>query len=351
MQVEIFISRTLQMAKAPKIVATISSNPQLRKYFFAFVRDECDQKVDVRTQFQYWKDIEDAILRHALSEEKTSNFLPPSAHVTKLARLGIDLDYKEVNNIEDILANSADRNIFVIMLMRLASEFLRSKHYLLWRAEASADIMEVMSNTNVNTLNSSDAKDHTLKWSHNTARSIDANEIPRILNTSSWLFTMIASMEDNPVCFTLASASPERQGFPLIYVNKAFERMTGYDRSECVGTNCKFLQSRQAVKYSECEKDHLKLMSNRLAEALPVRTVVSNYKKNGEKFTNLLVMKPLFDQNGTYRYVVALQTEICSSPGGYILREEFQGTVLTELSMSQKLIALIPDIIYCDSHD
>jgi PAS domain S-box-containing protein len=32
------------------------------------------------------------------------------------------------------------------------------------------------------------------------------------------------------------------QGFPLVYVNAEFERVTGYPREEIIGQNCRFLQ-------------------------------------------------------------------------------------------------------------
>ena len=37
---------------------------------------------------------------------------------------------------------------------------------------------------------------------------------------------------------------------------------------------------------------------------------LTNYRKNGEKFQNLLSMKPIFDADGIYRYVIGVQFEI-----------------------------------------
>jgi PAS domain S-box-containing protein len=31
-------------------------------------------------------------------------------------------------------------------------------------------------------------------------------------------------------------------GLPLIYVNGEFEKLTGYEKKEIIGKNCKFLQ-------------------------------------------------------------------------------------------------------------
>ena len=40
----------------------------------------------------------------------------------------------------------------------------------------------------------------------------------------------------------IAIADAKRPDRPVIYCNQAFEKITGYDRSEIIGRNCRFLQ-------------------------------------------------------------------------------------------------------------
>ena len=44
----------------------------------------------------------------------------------------------------------------------------------------------------------------------------------------------------------IAVADPSQPDAPMVYVNDAFLRLTGYSREECIGRNCRFLQVRRA---------------------------------------------------------------------------------------------------------
>ncbi|MGR9052026.1 MAG: PAS domain-containing protein [Gammaproteobacteria bacterium] len=99
-------------------------------------------------------------------------------------------------------------------------------------------------------------------------------------------------------------ADPDLNDMPLVYVNKAFEDMTGYTKEEIIGTNCRFLQG----------DDRDQEARRQIAEALKnnEETVVTlrNYKKNGELFYNRLKITPLFDREGKVIYFLGVQYDI-----------------------------------------
>lgn len=107
------------------------------------------------------------------------------------------------------------------------------------------------------------------------AASVDENEIDTLLSSGKWLRNLLASVENLNFCVTLATARPDRRGFPLIYVNKAFERLSGYAREEIVGQNCKFLQSEWT------EEDQIKIIVESLATAQPCKVAITNKRKDG----------------------------------------------------------------------
>jgi hypothetical protein len=90
-----------------------------------------------------------------------------------------------------------------------------------------------------------DEQEHSYETVEHAISHIDSAEVERLHAShasGSWLASLLVAVETLPVCVSIASASRDRPGFPLIYVNHFFEVTTGYSRSDIVGRNCKFLQ-------------------------------------------------------------------------------------------------------------
>lgn len=126
-----------------------------------------------------------------------------------------------------------------------------------------------------------------------------------------WLKKVISITENIPICITISSAKQQTFGFPLVYVNKHFEKTTGYNRNEIIGLNCKFLQP--SVPLPEEEIQH-KLIKNCLRLGLPTSVIITNVKKNNILFNNLISLKPVIDEDGNYLYSIGIQTEITTEP-------------------------------------
>ncbi|WP_450782978.1 PAS domain-containing protein, partial [Streptomyces sp. NPDC001635] len=79
-----------------------------------------------------------------------------------------------------------------------------------------------------------------------------------------------------------------QQDNPIIYCNKAFEKITGYSRKEIIGHNCRFLQAQDR---SQKERS---ILSRCIAEGVECRVEIRNYRKNGDLFWNELYMSPAY---------------------------------------------------------
>ncbi|TXC65962.1 PAS domain S-box protein [Piscinibacter aquaticus] len=85
------------------------------------------------------------------------------------------------------------------------------------------------------------------------------------------------------------STQPDR---PIVYVNAAFERLTGYARDEAVGRNCRFLNDPTR------EQPGLPELRAALAEGRPCTVVLANRRRDGSEFLNELSVVPIRDARG-----------------------------------------------------
>ena len=91
-----------------------------------------------------------------------------------------------------------------------------------------------------------------------------------------------------PIVVTDAT-QPDR---PIVYVNAAFERMTGYRRDEAIGRNCRFLSDTTRAQPGLPE------LRAALAESRPCTVVLANRRRDGSEFLNELSVVPIRDERG-----------------------------------------------------
>ncbi|WP_271077474.1 PAS domain-containing protein [Aurantiacibacter sp. MUD61] len=144
-------------------------------------------------------------------------------------------------------------------------------------------------------------------------------------------------MQDLPISLVIADAQLEDR--PLIYVNSAFERMTGFHREAIIGKNCRFLQGEDTDPATREE------IREALEKGREVTTDIVNYRSDGEKFINRLMIVPLQDDGGKVTHFMGIQT-ICPEQNSATARaakldeslREVQHRVKNHLAM---LLALI----------
>ncbi len=110
---------------------------------------------------------------------------------------------------------------------------------------------------------------------------------------------------------------------PLVYVNPAFEVMTGYSLEEVRGENCRFLQN------GETDQPGLTLLREALKAEREVVAILKNYRKDGTSFWNELSLSPIRNRDGVLTHVVGIQMDVSA-------RVEFEAA----LRESEKLAAV-----------
>eukprot|EP01041_Mallomonas_annulata_P006387 gene6387-12923_t len=261
---------------------------------------------------------------------------------------------EQSETILDSVYNATNEAIVMIFLKRYP-KFIGSEQYKEWRDREAQEVIAIAplstatSTTPLRTIEKSRSGSKLASivpidqsTSQKTPRSPDSfasrcfqfinpTAVDRLFGTGSWLTTFVSAAEGLPICVTLADADKSRPGFPLIYVNKVFEFSTGFDREKIRGRNCKFLQSQTS------ERSSVRLISQSLANMAPVRVVITNTKKDGTQFRNLLALKPVVDLDGNYCYVVGVQFDISSPIYGR--------STVKMMQLVDRLLAMIPDIV------
>lgn len=162
-------------------------------------------------------------LNHSASEEKKDNsgaILP-----SRSASLKAELEQRST------IAN--------MMVLKAWPHFLQSDDHKIWKANSlSIDKVEKKEEEEQSMRQVSDQIDPK---EMTFLEKID-KEFEGIVKNQPWIVELLESVDNLPICVSIATARKMQQGFPLIYVNRFFEVSTGYSRAEILGENCRFLQ-------------------------------------------------------------------------------------------------------------
>jgi PAS domain S-box-containing protein len=99
-------------------------------------------------------------------------------------------------------------------------------------------------------------------------------------------------------------ADPDLEDAPIIYANKAFERLTGYSQDDIIGHNCRFLQG------ADREQEARYQIRAALDKHEAIEVTLRNYKKDGTLFHNHLKIVPLLDSKQRVLYYLGVQYDI-----------------------------------------
>lgn len=114
------------------------------------------------------------------------------------------------------------------------------------------------------------------------------------------IFFQIVATSNIPIIIT----DVDKPDNPAVFINAAFEEVTGYSSPEVLGRNCRFLQSDdtdQQVRIS---------LANAIKEGKSCKELIRNYRKNGELFWNELYIFPIKNSQGHITHYVGIQSDV-----------------------------------------
>ncbi|HSQ08888.1 MAG TPA: PAS domain-containing protein [Chromatiaceae bacterium] len=99
-------------------------------------------------------------------------------------------------------------------------------------------------------------------------------------------------------------SDPDQPDNPIVYANEAFELITGYDRDEILGRNCRFLQG------EDRDQPEIERIREALRDQKSVTVTLRNYTKDGTLFYNQFTIRPLLDRQCQLVYYLGLQYDV-----------------------------------------
>uniref|UniRef100_B0SXU7 Putative PAS/PAC sensor protein n=1 Tax=Caulobacter sp. (strain K31) TaxID=366602 RepID=B0SXU7_CAUSK len=114
---------------------------------------------------------------------------------------------------------------------------------------------------------------------------------------------------DSPKAVVVTDGNLLPPGPTILYVNSAFERMTGYLSAELVGQSPRLLQGEKTSLATR------RTLARALREGQRKTVVLVNYRKSGEPYRCEVDVFPILDKDGVMVNAVALEREVPRGPG------------------------------------
>ena len=115
------------------------------------------------------------------------------------------------------------------------------------------------------------------------------------------LHTCVANLNE---IVMITEADPVSEPGPrIVFVNEAFERITGYTSAEALGRSPRFLQGQNT------DRRVLEEIQHALTQRQAIRRRVLNYRKNGTEFWMDIDLVPVFDLAGKSTHFVAIERD------------------------------------------
>ncbi|MCC5021306.1 MAG: PAS domain-containing protein [Candidatus Synoicihabitans palmerolidicus] len=140
-----------------------------------------------------------------------------------------------------------------------------------------------------------------------------------------------------PMAESVLIADAHDQDLPIIYVNEAWTRLTGYRLEETMGRNCRFLQG------NGTDESTINELRRCLKQAEIFRGEVLNYRKEGTPFWNELEIRPVRGGDGELTHFVGTSNDV-TERRHFRAQSEFEENILKRLARGQPLDDVLRDI-------
>lgn len=155
---------------------------------------------------------------------------------------------------------------------------------------------------------------------------------------------LAAAIHGSSSGFAIADATKDER--PLIYVNKAFERISGYTATEVLGTNCRFLSAEPEDAAARVA------LRKAVQNNAPGQFLLRNRRKDGTLFWNELTLFPVDNDAGETVSLVATQNDVSARVEAAAERDRTRAQMARALTATEDAFLILePDQRVAFSND
>jgi len=108
---------------------------------------------------------------------------------------------------------------------------------------------------------------------------------------------------------------------PIIFANDAFLKLTGYERDEVIGRNCRMLQG------PDTDRQAVEAIQKAIAAGEDIAIDLLNYRKDGSTFWNALYVSPVRNSAGEIVYFFGSQLDVTDKKVAEVRRDDLEQVV------------------------
>lgn len=266
---------------------------------------------------------------------------------TSVSRSPSNPPFDESYNCANSILSVESLRIF--LLYAISDSFVSSSVHKQWQKTQAEESLQQSTNVSVepssnNSLASmSKETESTLELLLSAAAYFDEDDYVDFLK-EQWSSLLMETIQKLPFAITICSAEAD-QGFPLLYANTAWEKMSQQSFNEARGKSIFDLMNNNEQDNSQGDQE-MKILNKALRGAYSVNLGIDCRRKSGDFFT-LIGVAPVIKKSTTdskysgYRCSIMVHSEVkkINKRAGTVRVEK------EELEMAKKLLALLPYVV------
>lgn len=154
--------------------------------------------------------------------------------------------------------------------------------------------------------------------------------------------TIIRAVDEAPIGITISD--PSLPDNPMVYINEAYEELTGYDAELALGRNCRFLQGPDTEEAAVAE------MREAIEDREPVDVEVVNYREDGTPYWNHVTIAPLFDEDDTLTHFVGFQNDVTDRKEAEAVAKQRADSLREERQALERVLGRMSGLVNDISH-